>query len=391
MTTEELRKYRVKLFRDASNMKTKPERVPHIANFWTWQILDTGYTFSQAMHDYDVMDDVMYKFHEKYGFDAYQETGIRNPQRVTETLGTSIYVIDDEKETFSLKDHSYFEPDEYDALIADPQKFVWERILPRKFEKFNSDMPGQLLRQCALEQVEFNKRAFGRNDQLAARYGVPQMIAPFNGFISLGIEYLFSGIRGIRGLSGDMRRDPGRVKAACEALDSISAEPVIQNLMKDETGQHPDYCFDMILAILAHTILTEKQWEMFYWPPLKRTLDEIVKKGKTIYLFVEGSFIRFKDYFKDYPKGHICLLIEQDDIFEQRKAFPNCCIIGGMKASLLGKGTQKECVDYAKHLIDELGSEGGFILSQDKMMSYRVDAKPENLKAVCDFVREYRP
>ena len=41
-------------------------------------------------------------------------------------------------------------------------------------------------------------------------------------------------------------------------------------------------------------------------------------------------------------------------------------------------------------LIDELGSEGGFILSEDKMLSYRNDAKPENFKAVCDFVNNYK-
>ena len=40
-----------------------------------------------------------------------------------------------------------------------------------------------------------------------------------------------------------------------------------------------------------------------------------------------------------------------------------------------------------KRLIDELGPQG-FILGQDKMMSYRMDAKPENVLAVCDFVRE---
>ena len=62
-----------------------------------------------------------------------------------------------------------------------------------------------------------------------------------------------------------------------------------------------------------------------------------------------------------------------------------------MKNSMLGNGTKQECLDYAKRLIDELGADGGYLFSQDKMGSYRIDANPENLKAVCDFVLDYRP
>ena len=43
-----------------------------------------------------------------------------------------------------------------------------------------------------------------------------------------------------------------------------------------------------------------------------------------------------------------------------------------------------------KRLCDELGKDGGFILSEGKMLSYRNDAKRENYKAVCDFVSSYR-
>ena len=32
----------------------------------------------------------------------------------------------------------------------------------------------------------------------------------------------------------------------------------------------------------------------------------------------------------------------------------------------------------------------GFILGQDKMMSYRMDANPANVLAVCDYVREMK-
>ena len=80
---------------------------------------------------------------------------------------------------------------------------------------------------------------------------------------------------------------------------------------------------------------------------------------------------------------------EQDDVFELRKELPNVAILGGMPVSLLGTGTKEQCLDRVKWLFEELGKEGGFMLTQDKMVSFRNDANPENVKAVCKFVREY--
>lgn len=120
-------------------------------------------------------------------------------------------------------------------------------------------------------------------------------------------------------------------------------------------------------------------------------LDVLAKKGKTVRLFMEGSSERFWEYFKDYPKGTIVMHVEQDDVFKLRKELPNVAIMGGMPVTTLGGGTKQECLDLTKRLCDELGAEGGYIFSEDKMVSFRNDANPENVKAVCDFLREYRP
>lgn len=61
-----------------------------------------------------------------------------------------------------------------------------------------------------------------------------------------------------------------------------------------------------------------------------------------------------------------------------------------MPCLMLNGSSKEECVDRAQKLVDAIGANGGYILSQDKMMQYRNDGKPENMKAVADFVREYR-
>ena len=50
MTPQELKQHRIQLFRDCAAWR-KPERVPFLANIVTWKIIDSGYKFSEALHD----------------------------------------------------------------------------------------------------------------------------------------------------------------------------------------------------------------------------------------------------------------------------------------------------------------------------------------------------
>jgi hypothetical protein len=143
------------------------------------------------------------------------------------------------------------------------------------------------------------------------------------------------------------------------------------------------------LAFLAYSVLSTKQFEQFYWPYVKQVIDMAQAAGKVIGVMCESHMLRFAEFFEDIPKGTLFIQLEQDDVFEYRKRLPNIAFTSGMPTELLGHGTKQQCVDYAKRLIDELGP--GFSLGTTKMMSYRDDAKRENLMAVCDFVREYQP
>lgn len=64
--------------------------------------------------------------------------------------------------------------------------------------------------------------------------------------------------------------------------------------------------------------------------------------------------------------------------------------MGGLDTEMLSTATPEECIAHTKKLCDELGRQGGFILSEGKMLSYKNDAKADNLKAICDFVSNYK-
>lgn len=390
MTNQELRQYRTKLIRDASMMQVVPERVPHVSFFVTWKILDAGYKLSEAMNDYSIMHKVVCEHQEKYGFDAVFEYGVRNAIRIPNAMGGTTYRINDEAGTVTYTDKAICEADELDELIADPMKFFWEKGMARKYPKWaNGTVEVSDVQRAIDEQMAFMQYYMGVLKAMNEEYAMPAFTAP-NGVCYPGIDFLFNSIRGIRGLSVDMRKTPDKVDAAIKSLNKMFYDPGLVQLKAAPAGPDMNYCYDYDITLLSHTILNQKQFERYLWPDLKAVLDTLAEKGKTVRLFMEGSSRRFWEYFKDYPKGIITIHPEQDDVFELRKELPNCAILGGMPVSLLGNGTKKECVDYTKRLCDELGKDGGFILCQDKMVSFRNDANPENVKAVCDFVREYR-
>jgi uroporphyrinogen-III decarboxylase len=54
--------------------------------------------------------------------------------------------------------------------------------------------------------------------------------------------------------------------------------------------------------------------------------------------------------------------------------------------SLLATGSPDDIRAYCKKLIDVVGREGGFIMDASTVLD---DAKPENVKAMFEFTKEY--
>lgn len=389
MTNQELRQYRTKLFRDASMMQVKPDRVPNLSFFVTWKILDAGYKLSEAMNDYGIMEKVVREHQEKYGFDAIFEHGVRNVIRLPLALGGLTYKIDDEAGVISYPDNALCEFSELDELIANPNKFFWEKGMAKKYPMW-ADKSVRLedMQNVIKEFGAFSMYNMKMLNVMKEEYGLPTFTAPGQPPY-FGVDFLFNTILGIRGLSVAMRKDPAKVDAAIEALNELYFNPSLKALQAAPDGPFMDACFDMDITLLCHNVMNQKQFERFLWPNLKTMLDTLAAKGKTVRLFMEGSTKRFWEYFKDYPAGIITMHPEQDDVFEMRKELPNVAILGGMPVEKLGMSTKKECLELTKRLCDELGKDGGFIFSEDKMVSFRNDANPENVKAVCDFLRSY--
>lgn len=205
-----------------------------------------------------------------------------------------------------------------------------------------------------------------------------------NGFAMTPFENMFNVLRGMRELALDVRKCPEILKECLDFLWENECLPMMKAGLKTD----PSKCIGGInTGFLAHGILNYDQFGELYWPYFKQLVDMAAEADRVILIFLEATLERLADYFQEIPKGRIIIQIEQDDILSLRKAIPNVALMGGMSTDTLGYGTPEQCVEQAKRMINEMGD--GFVLSQNKMMSYKNDAKRENLQAVCDFVREY--
>lgn len=388
MTKDELREYRRTLFRDAASLDKRPDRIPHLSFYITWPVMDAGFKLSEGLHDWDKMTTAITQHQEKYNFDAMQCYGTRNPVKITESMGIQNYSIDDERGIISIDDRAMLSHDDLKVLAEDPLKAQWEIGLKNKFPLFQPGITTEPFENAIKAQKEYFAYTANINRIMKEDYAVPPATSPLTGFASPGAEALFGFLRGIKGFSIDMRKDISLVKECINALDRTSFDVTIANLENCPDGPDPETCFDFLLLSLAHTVMSNKQFEELIWNKLGKFTDRLVEKGKLVRVYMHGPMDRFYDYFADYPKGSLVIMAESNELQDIKKNLPNAAVCGGLTTTLMGHATPDECVAHTKKLIDELGDQG-LIISLNTMGSYPGDTLSANLKAVSEFIRSY--
>lgn len=371
---------RLKLFDDTLHFRDT-ERTLFISNGNAWGVLDsdTGAKLSEVMSDWSLHEKISREFQERYEWDFHDSpVQVGHDYRCIQTLGHSMYIVNDDAWNIQTLDEIKLMPDEYDSYTADPIMHTWTVIWPRFFGSLTY---GQIQDAVMLNKEYQQYRGHLVADVMLKEYGVP-----------LGCDCvardvtndLLNFYRGMRGLADDMRKRPEKI----EALIASGEDAAIAGVRKAAENPSGLAAFTMMIPSLGQCIMSKKQYERFIWPTLKKQIDICVEHDRTINIYAEADFLRMKDMYQDIPKGTCMLYDEIDDVREVRKQLPNFAIQGGMPTELLGMGTAEECVNYAKGLIDEMGN--GFAFTTIKGLVYRIDAKRENLLAVKDFVLNYR-
>jgi hypothetical protein len=77
--------YTRKLFDDAISLE-QPDRVPILANVFSWPVVMSRYPLSVAMRDYDKLFEIYYHFARDYCHDSLHDVGWRNPLRCHDAI-----------------------------------------------------------------------------------------------------------------------------------------------------------------------------------------------------------------------------------------------------------------------------------------------------------------
>jgi uroporphyrinogen-III decarboxylase len=189
-------------------------------------------------------------------------------------------------------------------------------------------------------------------------------------------------LRGTRGLMMDLFRRPDQVIEACERLVPAMIEMGVGTV--NQTGVPLVF---MPLHKGADGFMSNKQFEQFYWPSLKAVMLGLVEEGCIPVMFAEGGYNQRLEIIADFPKGKCIWWFDQSDMNRVKDVLGDvCCIAGNVSTAIMAAGTPEEVRAYCKQLIETVGKDGGFILTNGCGIDH---AKVENVRAMMEAGREY--
>jgi hypothetical protein len=409
-TPEAEKAYKVRAQRmvDVYNVR-EPDRVPVNLPVGNLPLTMFGVNAHTAMYDSEKALEATRKFNEKYAEELEYTAGPWvMPGRVLDLLDYKLYAwpghgISENSTGWQFIEGEYMTPDEYDDLIRDPSDFWIRTYLPRAFgilqpmrmfQPFTNitenvhvtqfmplAMPEvqEMLQKMLEVGKEYQKagqmmmRAMGGMSTISLS-GVTFAKAPF--------DTLGDTLRGTTGIMKDMFRYPDKL---LKALDVV-ADLTINTILKSP-GIERATVITYPLHKGADGWMSQKQFDTFYWPSLKKIMDALINEGLIQSMFAEGSFNTRLDYIDVFPKGSVVWYFDRTDIFKAKeKLGKKYCLQGNIPSSMVVTGDPKDTKEYCRKLIEVVGKGGGFILSAGSVAD---NPKLENLQAIMAAVREY--
>jgi hypothetical protein len=402
-TPEQLYEERVKRVEDAIHLKI-PDRVPVTFSLGYFPAKYTGITCADAFYSPGKWKEASKKTIIDFEPDTCLATApdsggaleaLDFRQMVWPGHGTSI------NHTHQFVEGEYMKADEYEAFLEDPTGFIIRNYLPRtcgNLESFQRlphlsillfsptallGMPGY---EKAIESLsKARQEVLKRNAQIGSlgeelkQLGFPtfSQAATFTPF-----DVVSDRLRGMRGSMLDMFRQPDSLIKACEKLLPILLGMAVATA---KISGNPRVFIPLHRG--AEGFMSLKQFETFYWPTLKRLLLGLIDAGLTPCPFFEGDYTSRLNYLLELPRGKVLGYFDTSDIIRVKEMLGNhMCIMGNVPCSLLQTGSPENVKDYCKELIDVVGKGGGFIMAPRSAID---EVKPENLKAMIDFTKEY--
>jgi uroporphyrinogen-III decarboxylase len=133
--------------------------------------------------------------------------------------------------------------------------------------------------------------------------------------------------------------------------------------------------------------MSDKQFEKFYWPSLRKLFLAMIEEGLVPFPFAEGRYNNRLTQITDTPKSSVVWYFDQTDMAQAKKFLGNVsCIVGNVPASIVMTGTAKQVKDNCRQLIEICAPGGGYILAGGASID---KGNIENLRAMMEAAYEY--
>ncbi len=408
---------RQKRMEDALNLKT-PDRVPVAPvalHYYTSRA--RGISNRDSMYQIERRLQSLKEMTIQHDWDAAPPAGSVGAARPWDLLGMQQVkwpggTLSDNL-PFQWVEKEYLLQNEYDEMLANPNKFVIEKLWPRvattleplsRIVQIANQMPllplsdpyalpgviGGIILQTGLtkslenlielaQETEKNGKIMGGYNREMMENGFPVMVGAH---VFCAFDWISSCLRGLRGTSLDMYQVPDKLLATINMLTPITIHSAVS--MCRQSGLKG-------VSIYLHRgsagFMSEKQFEKFYWPCLKGLILGLIEAGLRPIVYTEGDYTPRLKYFQELPPKKFVMHYQEVDRKLAKKFLGDiACFWGNVPSSLMCLGTPQQVEDDVRELIDIFGNHGLII---DSSVGIPDEARIENVQAMTDATRKY--
>jgi hypothetical protein len=412
VSEEAKKQYKIRAQRliDVFNVK-EPDRVPMNLPVGNLPYTNYGITLRTAMYDYDQAVKACQQFNAQYSEELeYFASPFITPGRVMEILDYKLYSwpghgIPMNSPSYQFVEKQYMTDDEYEDLLRDPSDYFFRTYLPRIFGVFE---PFKMLRpwtdmveivnlvqfmpfaspemQNSLQRLIDVGKEYQKFMKAMADFGPSGMANGYPGawgaFCKAPFDTIGDTLRGTQPILKDMYRRPEKLLEALDVvadftIKSVLTSPNIANVFMVTYPLHKG----------ADGWMSQKQFETFYWPSLKKVMDAFIKEGLIQHMFAEGGYNSRLETINEFPKGMVSWYFDKTDMARAKKILGRkCSIQGNVPSSLIVTGSPTDVKECCRKLIEDCGPGGGYLLCAGAIAD---NPKLDNLRAMLAAVKEY--
>jgi hypothetical protein len=387
--------YAARLNRYATAMRNgMPDRVPLRPFAAEITARHAGFTCQQVSHDYNLAFEAVIRCCKDYDWDAVVPNMVYVWTGLSQAVGLRYYGVPGidvaPDVAFQYREpaeqDAFMKREEYDELIEDPVRFLYETWLPR----VSTEVSAKGAPTSYRNNLSFVKggmsmlsyfSAFGPQlDRMRRECGTVSSIC---GMLKAPLDILADKLRGYIGLAFDLMEIPDKVQQACEAL--MPHLGYIALTSADPGRQIP-------IPIWMHRgctpFISKEHFETIYWPTLKPIVDALWAQGNQVLFYAEGKWDAHLERFAELPAGSIIFHLDRSNPALAASILgKKFCLSGGVPNTLLAFAKPGEVKAHCRELIETIGASGGYLMDASAIMQN--DTTLENLKAMTDATLEY--